>query len=98
LAEDHAHAQQLAETIQQLEGLRLDPPQVDTNIVYFRVDPWLGTATEFCDRLVQRGLRLLPLDRQRVRAVTHLDVDAIAIQRASEALVEAVQQSRASGV
>lgn len=88
LAKDHAHAQTLAAAISKIEGLTLDPPDVDTNIVYFRVTPKLGTAAEFCQRLSERGVQLLPLDRQRVRAVTHLDVDGADIDQACDALAE----------
>lgn len=74
LAEDHAHAKLLAEAIRQTPGLELDPPEVETNIVIFRPDPALGTPAEFCQRLQAQGVRMSPADRQRVRAVTHLDV------------------------
>src|SRR5471030_1630629 len=37
LAEDHRHAQQLADAIRAIDGLELRPPEVDTNLVIFRV-------------------------------------------------------------
>jgi threonine aldolase len=50
------------------------------------VDPKLGTAQALCERLAAHGVRMIALDPQRVRAVTHLDVDAAGIARALEAL------------
>lgn len=86
LAVDHDHAQQLAQTIRDCDGLRLTPDLVETNIVIFEVEPKLGTAAEFVARLAERGVRMLPFGPQSVRAVTHLDVGAKNIAHACEAL------------
>ena len=56
LVEDHENAQILAEAIRNTYGLELRPPEVDTNLVIFKVDPRLGTANEFTARLKERGL------------------------------------------
>ncbi|MCH2114420.1 MAG: beta-eliminating lyase-related protein [Pirellulales bacterium] len=74
LAEDHAKAQVLADAIRQTDGLCLQGDQVDTNIVCFTVDTKHGTAVEFCSRLSEHGVRVLPVGPQLVRAVTHMDV------------------------
>jgi threonine aldolase len=82
LAEDHANARRLAEGIRPLKGLRLDPDEIDTNMLFFRVDPSLGTAAEFCERLKAQGLLMLPTSPTTVRAVTHLDVNAEDVREA----------------
>jgi len=82
LADDHANAQRLAEGIRPIDELALDPDRVDTNMVFFRVDPAWGTAREFCDRLREQGLLVLPTAPTKIRAVTHLDVDAADVDRA----------------
>jgi len=74
LAEDHQHARILAEAIRNSPGLSLDPEYVDTNIVFFKVDPEMGTAAAFCARLRDEGVLMMALGQQRIRAVTHLDV------------------------
>jgi len=86
LAEDHAHARQLAEIIHDVPGLKLTPPEIDTNMVIFRVAAELGTAAEFCARLKASGVLMLPVGPQLVRAVTHLDVTAADIDRVREAI------------
>ena len=86
LAEDHQKAQLLAEAIRQTDGLSLTSDQVDTNIVFFDVAEKLGTADEFCELLLQRGVRMLALKRQSVRAVTHLDVSTSEIEQAAALL------------
>jgi len=88
LANDHAHAQCLAAGIRRIEGLRLEPEQVDTNLVFFAVDPRLGSAPDFCERLRERGLLVSPFSATRLRAVTHLDVDRPDVSRALEILAE----------
>jgi threonine aldolase len=96
LADDHARAQRLAEGIRQIDGLELRPPQVDTNLVIYRVDPKLGTGAEFSARLKRRGLLINAFGGQLMRAVTHLDVDDADIERASEILGEVALESPAT--
>jgi threonine aldolase len=84
LAEDHANAQLLADAIREVEGLMLMPDVVDTNIVIFRVDPTLGTAHEFIERLKQAGVLMLAVSQTQIRAVTHLDVSERQVRAAGE--------------
>ncbi len=82
LADDHANARRLAEAIASLPGIRLDPADVETNIVIFDIDPRLGTAPDFQQRLLARGVSLFSTGPARLRAVTHLDVSRADIDRA----------------
>src|SRR5437667_6710145 len=43
LAEDHRNAQVIAQAVADTPGLRLDPPEVETNLIWIEVDPDLGT-------------------------------------------------------
>jgi threonine aldolase len=92
LAEDHANARTLGDCIQECEELSLEPPEVETNIVIFRVDERLGTADEFCERLQEKGVLMSANAKHKVRAVLHLDVNADSVQRACEALRGMVAQ------
>jgi threonine aldolase len=82
LAQDHANARRLAAGIARVDGLRLDPETIDTNMLFFRVDPALGAAAEFSARLRDRGVLMLPTALRTIRAVTHLDVTAADVDRA----------------
>ncbi len=86
LAEDHQHAQIIAEAVRHSPGLRLDPDFIDTNIVIFEVDPDLGTAAAFSARLRDQGVWMNANGPQRVRAVTHLDVSREQVQHAAKVL------------
>jgi threonine aldolase len=86
LAEDHANAKVIAEAVAEVPGLRLVPPVVETNLVWFEVDPSLGTAREVAGRLRERGVLVAALGANVVRAVTHLDVTAEQCRRAADAI------------
>jgi threonine aldolase len=86
LAEDHEKAQRLAEAVRRTPGLELDPDLVETNMVFFRVPPGMGSAADFCTRLRACGIRMLPEGDGRIRAVTHLDVSMEQVDQACEAI------------
>jgi threonine aldolase len=81
LADDHARARRLAEGLAALPGVDIDAATVETNIVIFGVPD----APAFCAALERAGVGMLPVGPDRVRAVTHLDVDDGGIERALEA-------------
>lgn len=87
LAADHDHARRLAEALAVTPAAQIDPATVDTNIVIFEV----GDPAGFIDAARQRGVLLGPAGPGRVRAVTHLDIDDVAMQRAIDVLVELAQ-------
>lgn len=86
LVEDHANARRLAEGIATIDGLRIDPASVETNLVYFDVVAAKWDAAKVCRGLLDAGVRMGPMGSRSVRAVTHLDVDASGIDTALVAL------------
>jgi threonine aldolase len=84
LADDHANARRLAEGLRGLPGIAIDPSEVETNLVYFDVGTSGYAASGFVQALQARGVRMVAMGTTRVRAVTHLDVDGAAIERAIE--------------
>jgi threonine aldolase len=93
LAEDHANARRLAQGIRQIENVRLVSEQVDTNMIFFRVDPAWGTADQFSEKLKQRGLLMLATSPTNIRAVTHLDVDSADVDQAVEIINRVADKS-----
>jgi threonine aldolase len=65
---------------------------VETNILIFRVDPALASAAEFCALLKEKGVLVLPIGGQLVRAVTHLDIDMNQVRRATAIIQKAGEQ------
>lgn len=90
MADDHRHAQIIAKAIADTPGLRLDPPEVDTNLVWFKVDPKLGTAKDVAARLRELGVLVSASGPQRMRACTHLDVSKAQAERVAETLRTAI--------
>ena len=81
LADDHALARRLADGLAGLPGIKLDPAEVETNIVFFDVTGTVDAPTAV-EQLLALGVRMGALGPRTVRAVTHLDVDAAGIDRA----------------
>lgn len=86
LAEDHDNARAFAARISHIPGIRLDPADVETNLVFFNVEGTGRTGNDIAGRLRARGVRIGVEDTYRMRAVTHLDVNRAGVEEAAEAL------------
>ncbi len=90
LADDHANAQRLARGIATIDGLRIDPASVETNLVYFDVIAEGWSAEKLSDALRARGVRVSMMGARTLRAVTHLDVATADIDAALAVLREVI--------
>jgi threonine aldolase len=91
LADDHANARLLANEIATIEGLSIQLDEVETNLVFFEVDPKLGNAAQLSAALLERGVKIGAAGPQRLRACTHLDVRRADIPEVARILRETVQ-------
>jgi threonine aldolase len=103
LAEDHANARRLAESLAALPGIRspgdiaqpedgpLDPARVRTNFVLFRVD---GDRIAFLAAAASRGLRLDAYPHGQIRAATHHGVTGDDIERVATIVAAALEETR----
>jgi threonine aldolase len=91
LRDDHANAQILANAIRSCAALKLAPEDVQTNLIWFRIDPAAGNAQDLTNRLRERGVLIHPLGSHALRACTHLDVTAAQIRVAADALMEVMK-------
>jgi threonine aldolase len=89
LQEDHDNAQVLARHLSRISGIALDASKVQTNIVIFSVKPSGLSSADFLARLASRGVLAVPVDGERVRMVTHLDVSRADVERAAEIVASA---------
>ena len=86
LAEDHANARRFARLIAQIEGIEVDADAIDTNMIYFDVKGTGLDAGQVSAKLLERGVRIGAVSEYRMRAVTHLDVDAAGVDEAAQTL------------
>jgi threonine aldolase len=89
MVEDHRNAQTFAAALRGAPGVTLDLATVETNIVIWELAPEVPfDAAGFVSRAREHGVLLNAMGERRVRAVTHLDVDAAACASAAARLCE----------
>jgi threonine aldolase len=88
LAEDHANARVLAQTLAASPAVRLDLATVQTNIVVFHLLPGAPDGATLVTQARARGVLLNAFAPRTVRAVTHLDVSTAQVVRAGAILRE----------
>jgi len=86
LAEDHKNAQIIAGALADIPGCHLEPTEVDTNLVWFRIEREVGNAKDIAASLKQQGVLVHAAGPQKIRACTHLDVSKAQAERVAEAL------------
>ena len=81
LADDHRRAARLARKLSEIDPLIVEQIPLRTNMVFFEI-PDSYDALRFQQALQEAGLSVSRVQRQRFRAVTHLDVTDLDIERA----------------
>ena len=92
LADDHRNAKRLAARLSELPGLRIDPDEVETNILMIDCAETGTPAAEIARALDERfAVRVSTFGPRKIRAVTHLDVSAQDVERAADAFEEVLR-------
>ena len=89
---DHDNAKLLATRLAAVPGVTLNPAQVQTNIVIFNLKTSGWSSSDFLQTLAKRGVLGIPVDNERVRMVTHLDVDRNDVEKASAVVQEVLHR------
>jgi threonine aldolase len=87
LADDHARARRIAAACAAVEPRVVDPSLVDTNIVVLDLTSAALTSAQLVARAGEQGVRVSAFG-QRVRLVTHLDIDDEAADWAGTVLAD----------
>jgi threonine aldolase len=95
---DHENARFLAEGLQGLPGVRIDPAKVVTNILIFDVSRSGLQAFQISQRLKDRGVLANGVGPAALRMVTHCDVDRAGCERALQVLSEVLGKTRKAAV
>ena len=88
---DHENAKILAQGLAAIPGIRVDPSQVQTNIVIYDVRETKLSSAEFLETIARHQVLGLPVDAERIRMVTHLDVDRSDVDIAVGVIAEALR-------
>lgn len=95
LGEDHARARELAEGLINIPGLKIDPDQVQTNIVLVDLEPEIGNSHSVARRLEKSGVLVLPFGPQRLRLVTSYEVGHAEVARTVDAFASLGERGNA---
>ncbi len=90
LADDHRNAAMLASELAGIGGIKIEP--VHTNMVYLDVSATGMSASAFNDALTPFSIRMSVQGPARLRAVLHLDVDIVAIEKVKVAVASVVSR------
>lgn len=93
LARDHQKAKRLAAALAEFPGVRIDPKEVETNILVFDISGTGSSAPELSAKLKQRGVLANAIDPKTMRMLTHLDVSEDDIEQAIRVLQEVLPRS-----
>ena len=85
---DHENARFLAERLAEIPGIRINPAKVQTNIVIYDIQQTGLSSADFLAELARRKVLGVPVDAEKIRMVTHLDVDRKNVEEAVETIRE----------
>jgi threonine aldolase len=85
---DHENAKTLAAELSMIPNVTIDPEKVQTNIVIFDLKRTGWSSGDFLNALAERKVLAVPVDNDKVRMVTHLDVDRNDVVRAAHTVKE----------
>jgi threonine aldolase len=87
LKDDHVRARRLAQGLNGLPGVRIDPETVETDIVIFGFEHPALSCGALLDRMKDKGILALAVSGG-IRMVTHKDVGDEDVERAIKAFRE----------
>ena len=90
LAEDHANAKMFANGLAEIQGIEINPDDVETNIVMFGLTKM--SSHELLKQLGEQDTHMLPMNNSSIRAVTNLMVTEKQIPEALEQIRKAVSE------
>jgi len=91
MADDHANARTFAEAIAKIDGINIDLEGVESNLVFFDVNPEVGDASQLSAALREQGVRIGAMGPQTLRACTHLDVDEAGVVQAAATVANCIK-------
>lgn len=94
LDEDHKRAKRLALGLSKISGVYLNPQDIQTNIVIFKVDEKKHSWQVFLELLEEQGVTFSEMGYGRIRAVTHRHITNEDIVQTIEAVRNIMDSSK----
>lgn len=94
LKDDHSNAQTLAKGLRSIEGISIDPTQVQTNIVVYDVSGLGIDGARWIAKLNESGVKAGALEAARVRMVTHRGIERDDIEYTLTVAEKAAEEMR----
>ena len=85
---DHKNARLLAERLAEIPGIRIDPAKAQTNIIIYDIQKTGLSSSDFLAELARRKVLGVPVDAEKIRMVTHLDVERNDVEKAQQTIRE----------
>ena len=85
---DHENARLLAERLAEIPGIRINPAKAQTNIVIYDIQKTGLSSADFLAELARRKVLGVPVDAEKIRMVTHLDVERNDVEKAQQTIRE----------
>ncbi len=83
---DHENAKFLAKKLSEIPGIQINPAKVQTNIVIYDIHKTGLSSADFLAELARRKVLGVPVDAEKVRMVTHLDVERDDVEAAANTI------------
>ena len=94
LKDDHANAQILAKGLMSIDGISIDPTQVQTNIVVYDVSGLGIDGERWVTKLNESGVKAGTLEAGRVRMVTHRGIERDDVEYALSVAERTAEETR----
>lgn len=92
LVEDHANAKVLAQAVAMVEGVEIDPDDVETNIVRIHLSEPI--SSQVVEKMARQGVAALALEPDSFRAVVNLHITREDIITAGQVITDAINTVR----
>jgi threonine aldolase len=95
LPEDHARAKRLAAGLAEIDGVKINPERVQTNILVVKVEG-VSSHEDVIGAFARNGLLVSNYGQRGIRFVTHHEIDDADIARALEIVATVSKEMRAA--
>lgn len=92
LKEDHSNAKRLADGLYEL-GFEVDPQPPESNIFFTSTEKLNLDAYELQEKLAELGIKIGPRNREKIRMVTHLDINEEEVEFVLDSIRDILQKS-----